>query len=211
MNEHGLVASLTGAGIFGVPLKTRGVVIWVAMRSILENCKDVKEALRHLKKIPVGDFDSMVLIDRKDNAAIVEYADGVSHVREVDATEQYLYSVNHYRLPEMQRFNKMNVRIISHSRLRERAIKSHLEKEGISVDDITKLQSTHHPEGLCNTYYNDGFGTLWPAIYDATDGILEACFGAPSHNEYHKFRMEDVKGIHQYKVIAPISQNHLPI
>ncbi|TFG03581.1 hypothetical protein EU538_13155 [Candidatus Thorarchaeota archaeon] len=215
MNEHGLIASLTGAGVFDVPLKRRGVVIWVAIRSILDSCRDVKEALALLEKVPVGDFDSLVLLDRSSNAALVEYADGVSSVKEIHFNDPdgYLYSVNHYRLPSMLEFNKMNVGIMGHSQLRGEAIESTLEPliPQINKEDIKRLLSTCHPKGLCNHYYGDGFGTLWSVIYDSTSGMVEACFGAPSHNPYREYYLEDPAGMEHHSATAPVSHSRLPI
>ncbi|MHA2142105.1 MAG: C45 family autoproteolytic acyltransferase/hydrolase [Candidatus Thorarchaeota archaeon] len=215
MNEHGLVASLTGAGIFNVPLKQRGVVIWVAIRSVLDSCKSIKEALKQLKRIPVGDFDSLILLDRNNHAALVEYADGEFSVKEISERnpEGFMFSVNHYLLPEMEQFNKLNVGIISHSSQRQSIISSTLEDNSpqIKMDDIRRLLSTHHPNGLCNHYYNDGFGTLWSVMVDVTEGEMEACFGAPSHNEYRKFGLDGPVGIQEYIATAPVSKERLPI
>ncbi|MHA2020094.1 MAG: C45 family autoproteolytic acyltransferase/hydrolase [Candidatus Thorarchaeota archaeon] len=215
MNEHGLVASLTGAGIFNVPLKQRGVVIWVAIRSVLDSCKSVKEALKQLKRIPVGDFDSLILLDRNNHAALVEYADGEFRVKQISDKdpEGFVFSVNHYILPEMEKFNRLNIGIISHSSQRRRIISSTLKKNSPQVkrDDIRRLLSTHHPNGLCNHYYNDGFGTLWSVIVDVTKCDMEACFGAPSHNEYLKFGLDDPVGIQEYIAKAPVSKERLPI
>jgi predicted choloylglycine hydrolase len=215
MNEHGLVASLTGGGIFGVPPTQRGLVIWVAIRSILDSCHSVKEALKLVKKIPVGDFDNLVLLDRNKNAALVEYADGNYEIKQISEKdpEGFLFSVNHYSLPEMRQFNKLNIGIISHSTLRSSAITSTLESNApqIKKEDIRRLLSTPHPNGLCNYYYNDGFGTLWSVIFDVTAGEIEACFGAPTHNEYRIFELDDPTGLREYTAIAPISNEQLPI
>jgi predicted choloylglycine hydrolase len=215
MNEHGLIASLTGTGVFGVPLKKRGVVVWVAIRSILDSCRDVNEALALLERIPVGDFDSLMLLDRSNNVALVEYADGVSSVKMADFNDQegYLYSVNHYRLAPMREFNKMNVGIIGHSRLRGEAIESTIEPlmPKVTKEDIKCLLSTCHPKGLCNHYYDDGFGTLWSVIYDSTSIRAEACFGAPSHNAYREYDLKDSVGIERSLAIAPVSHNRIPL
>lgn len=215
MNEYGLVASLTGAGIFDVPLTKRGVVIWVAIRSILDSCRSVKDALKLLKTIPVGDFDNLVLLDRDNNAAMVEFADGTYGVKQISDkdSEGFLFSVNHYRLREMQQFNRLNSGLISHSTQRSNVISKLLESKAprIRKKDVRGLLSTTHPAGLCNHYYSDGFGTLWSVIYDATSSEAEACFGAPTHNEYREFGFDDPMGVREYAAIAPISKERLPL
>ncbi|MHA2423463.1 MAG: C45 family autoproteolytic acyltransferase/hydrolase [Candidatus Thorarchaeota archaeon] len=215
MNEHGLTASLSGGGVFNVPLKQRGFVIWVAIRSILESCRSVKEALKLLKKIPVGEFDNLVLIDRNNNAALVEYADGIFDVKQISDKDPdgFLFSVNHFSLPKTKQFNQLNKFLLTHSTQRSRVIKSTLESKGphINKHDIQRLLSTHHPDGLCNHYYNDGFGTLWSVIFDATDREVDVCFGAPSHNDYRTFGFHDPLGVQEYTGIAPVSNEKLPI
>ena len=136
----------------------------------------------------------------------------VKQISEED-TGGYLYSVNHYLLPKMKQFNKLNVGIISHSLIRESAIISTLKKNSSTIkkEDVRRLLSTHHPAGFCNHYYNDGFGTLWSAIFDTTVSEMDACFGAPSHNEYRKFGLDDPVGIQEYVAKAPVSEEHLPI
>jgi len=215
MNEHGLVASLTGGGISDIPLIYRGVVIWVAIRSVLESCRNVKEALKLLEKIPVGDFDNLVLLDRDNNAAHVEYADGTKSVKQISSTDSdgYIFSVNHYTLPDTIEFNEKNRFLITHSKLRSQAITSHLKNHSPSItkQDIRNLLTTTHPHGLCNHYYNDGFGTLWSAIYDPTAIALDACFGAPTHNEYRRFDLDSPAGIQEYTAIAPITSEKWPM
>ncbi len=215
MNEHGLAASLSGGGVFDVPLKQRGFVIWVAIRSILESCRSVKEALNLLKKIPVGEFDNLVLLDRNKNAALVEYADGTLDVKQISDkdSEGFLFSVNHFTLPKTKQFNQMNKFLLSHSTQRSRVINSTLQSNTphIKKHDIRRLLSTLHPNGLCNHYYNDGFGTVWSAIFDTTDREVDVCFGAPSHNEYRPFGLHDPKGVQEYTGIAPVSSEKLPI
>ena len=73
------------------------------------------------------------------------------------------------------------------------------------MDDIQKLFSDLHPIGLCNHFYNDGFGTLWQTIVDVTDSTLKVCFGASTHNEYISFDLSGKKGIKAYPTIIPIT------
>jgi predicted choloylglycine hydrolase len=214
MNEHGLVASLSGGGVFGQPHTKIGVVIWVAIRAILDSCKTVDDALKLVKSIPVGDFDNLLLLDRNQNAALVEFADGKKGFKQISGkdSEGFVFAVNHFKLPEIEEFNKLNYFVLSHSIQRSNVIHSILEgcTPQIKKDDIQRLLSTHHPNGLCNHYYNDGFGTLWSVIYNATAGEADVCFGAPTHNEYKTFKIDGSKGIKEYTAIAPIIKEKFP-
>ncbi|MFX0168581.1 MAG: C45 family autoproteolytic acyltransferase/hydrolase [Candidatus Hodarchaeota archaeon] len=213
LNEHGLVVSMTGGGIFGVPFKHRGPMFWLAIRALLDSCASVENALQKLKTLPLTGYCSLLFADKYNHAAIVEIADGTQSVIRVpeDGTEPYLFSVNHFRLPEMQIYNKLNCGIITHSQQREALItnwyKTHTPK--ITKGDLQDLFAAQHPKGLCNHFYNDGFGTLWSMIFRPTRCEVDACFGAPTHNSYFRFGLDDPLGITAYPTLIPITKERL--
>ncbi len=208
LNEHGLLVSMTGGGIFGIPFKHRGPMFWLAIRSLLDQCTSVKNALRHLETQPLTGFCTLLLVDKRQNAALVEIADGKMETKQLTEknSESFLFSVNHYRLPQMKSYNKLNCGIISHSRLRESLITNwyKIHSPQITSEDVKKLFSTQHPNGLCNHFYNDGFGTLWSMIFNVTQGSVDVCFSAPTHNQYYTFGLEDPVDITEYQTIIPI-------
>ena len=213
LNEHGLMVSMTGGGIFRVPFKQRGPMFWLVIRSLLDWCTSVHEALERLESIPMAGYFSLMLVDRHDNAAIVEFADGVMSVQRAmsDDSEPYLFSVNHYRQPQTRRFNKLNCGIITHSQIRESRITTWYNTHAptISKTSLQTLFATKHPSGLCNHFYNDGFGTLWSMIFDVTKGAVDVCFGAPTHNKYHPFNLADPPGMREYPTTIPITLSRL--
>jgi predicted choloylglycine hydrolase len=208
LNQHGLLASTTGGGIFGVPFKQRGPMNWVVVRSLLDSCVSVDDALERLESIPIGGYFSLMLADKKDNAAMFEFADGQTSVKRIagDDPEPYVFSVNHFRQPETQKFNRLNRGIITHSRIRESLITRWYEASArrIGRQDVQRLFSTEHPVGLCNHFYNEYYGTLWSMIFDVTENSVDVCFGAPTHNEYHSFGLNDPAGITEYPTTIPI-------
>ncbi len=210
MNEHGLVVSMTGGGIFGVPFKQRGPMFWLTIRTILDTCTSVDHALKYLVDLSVNGYFSLLLADQQANAAIVEFAEGKKFLHQINDTgdQSYLFSVNHYRSPEMEEFNKLNCGIITHSKIREKLItkwsQSHTSK--ISTEDVRTLFATLHPEGLCNHFYTGGFGTLWSMIFDLNQMSVDVCFSAPTHNKYHTFDLSSVCGIIEYPTTVPITE-----
>ena len=40
-------------------------------------------------------------------------------------------------------------------------------------------------------------------IFDLTDINVEVCFGAPTHNDWHKFTLDDPVGVKEYHVKFP--------
>ena len=215
LNEHGLVVSMTGGGIFGVPFKHRGPMFWLPIRTLLDQCTSVNHALEILTTLPLTGYLTLMFVDKQNNAAFVEVADGVLSVNRITPNDDkaFGFSVNHFRLPDMQGYNKMNVGIIAHSKVRESLIMKWFQSKvpRVTKADVKALMASEHPLGLCNHFYNDGFGTLWSMIFDVTQGTVDACFSAPTHNKYHAFGLDDSVGITEYQTIVPISLGPLPM
>jgi predicted choloylglycine hydrolase len=209
LNEHGLLVSMTGGGIFGVPFKHRGPMFWLVIRSLLDWCTSVDEAVERLESIPMAGYFSLMLADKGDNAAIVEFADGQMSLNRVtgESPEPYVFSVNHFRQPKTIKFNKLNCGIIGHSRTRETLITRWYKAQArkTSKESTRTLFAAKHPSGLCSHFYNEGFGTLWSMIFDVTQSSVEVCFSAPTHNKYHSFGLDDPAGVTKYPVIIPIT------
>ena len=213
INEHGLVVSMTGGGIFGVPFKHRGPMFWLAIRAVLDRCTSVETALAHLETQPMTGYFTLMLVDKKDHAALIEFADGTTSVKQIttDTPEPYVFSVNHFRQPDMEQFNKHNKGIIHHSKMREDLITSWYAKHAgkITRQNMQDLLATEHPNGLCNHFYKDYFGTLWSMIFNVTQQSVDVCFSAPTRNEYHTFDLKDPVGITEYPSIVPITKARL--
>ncbi len=213
INEHGLVVSMSGGGIFRVPFKHRGPMFWLTLRAILDQGTSVKSALDLLEKLPMTGYLTFMLVDKTDTAALVEVADGTISVKHInsESSEPYDFSINHFRHPDMVQYNKLNVGIIHHSKIREGIIARYIDQytPEISKQNVHDLFATVHPKGLCNHFYNDGFGTLWSMIFDVTEGSVDICCGAPTHNEYCTYGLQDPKGITPVPTIIPITKARL--
>jgi predicted choloylglycine hydrolase len=213
INEHGLLVSMTGGGIFGVRFKHRGPMFWLVIRFLLDWCTSVNDALERLESIPIAGYFSLMLVDKHDNAAIVEFADGQMSVQRItsDDVEPYVFSVNHYRQTRTREFNSLNCGIIAHSQIRETLITDWYATQipKISKKTIQTLFAAQHPQGLCNHFYNDGFGTLWSMIFDVTKSRVDVCFGAPTHNKYRSFGLNDSVGVTEYPTIIPITRSRM--
>ena len=214
MNEHGLAISMTGGGIPNTHCTHKGLIFWIAIRSVLDWCRSLDQALDRLYEIPLSGYFNLILADKRNHAALVEFADGKMGVKRTTTEGQnpFLFSTNHFTLPETESCNKMNV-ILRHSKHRSSIIQSMLQKKAPQVkkDDIRNLLSSHHPDGLCNHFYNDYFGTTWSMIFDITEGSVDVSFSAPTHNEYKTFGLDDLRGIFQYPAIVPITKKRLPL
>jgi predicted choloylglycine hydrolase len=213
MNEHGLVISMTGGGIFRVPFQQRGPMFWLVIRSLLDHCSSVPNALARLEDMPMAGYFSLMLVDKQDELAIMEVADGKRSIQRITGQDPkpYGFSVNHYRQPATQTFNRLNCGIIGHSRVRQTLITRWLDAHAPTIrkSSLRALFAAQHPEGLCNHFYNDGFGTLWSMVFDVTKGAVDVCFGAPTHNEYRMVGLADCPGVTAHPTVIPITCSRL--
>ena len=214
INEHGVCVSFTGSGIFGIPIKQRGFQSHLIIRSILENCKSVEEAISMIQRCPLSGFFNLLIMDRKSNAVLTEFADGAVEIKRInnDSKDKFLVSTNHYTLPLTIKSNEKNCGIINNSQKRYQLITSSLKnaEPDITKETLKTILSRKFPEGVCDHYYSDYFGTVWSMIFDLTCRETEICFGAPTHNEWSSFTFNDPIGAKMYPAIFPNNKGQWP-
>jgi predicted choloylglycine hydrolase len=209
INEHGLCVTFSGGGTFKRKPKKRGFNFFLIVRTLLDNCRSVAEAVEHLRKTPMSGFWNFLMTDRNDNVALMQFFDGEYGVKQIDknSSEQCLFSTNHYVLPDMVKYQKYaGDWILKNSKKRFALIGETLSRASpdISKENIRKLLSKEIYDGVCGHYYKDYFGTLFSIIYDLTDLKADICFGAPTHNDWHsQLSLDDPIGINRYSAIFP--------
>ncbi|MCB2362312.1 C45 family autoproteolytic acyltransferase/hydolase [Clostridium estertheticum] len=196
MNEHGLAACKASNGLpvgnfeGGQKPGVTGFQFWIVIRSILENCKNVEEAIDFAMKAPIGYNINLMLADKNNKIALLQCIDGHKSYEILDnnSNKTYLSSTNHVLFPELKVYEKM---IIKNSELRNDVIVKTFEtKKKLSCNDLKGLLSTSYPQGLCCHYYEEFFGTLRSMIFDVTDGTIEMTFGSPQSNEWRTFTIK---------------------
>ena len=80
-----------------------GLQFWVVVRTILEKCKDVEEAVEYAKTVPIAYNINLLLADKGGRAALIETLDGRFALRSIgdDSAKQYLHSTNHAHVEEL--------------------------------------------------------------------------------------------------------------
>jgi predicted choloylglycine hydrolase len=209
MNDHGLCVTFAGGGTFKREPKRRGFAFFLVVRTLLDNCRTVDEAVQHLERMPVAGYWSFLVTDRNDNVALAQFFDGEHAIKRIgpDSSEQCLFSTNHYVLPEMVKNQKYaGDWILKNSKKRYKLIETRLSQASpnISRETIRDLLSKEIYEGLCGHYYTDYFGTLFSVIYDLTELKANVCFGAPTHNKWQgPFTLNDPVGLRHYSAVLP--------
>ena len=210
INEHGLCVTMS-AGCPQVEPVEEGCRFWAVIRTVLDRCKSVPEALDVVQSIPISFHLNLLLTDKHGEAALIEMFSSKRTVKRIGPAtqEQTLWSTNHYNLPEMIEFDRGRMWM---SVIRYQKMASVLKNPNstISKEQLRELLSKPIPEGLCCHYYNDYFGTLWSEIFDLTLGNVEVCFGSPFVNNWHTFDLSGSPGLTTYPVKFPLENPDYP-
>lgn len=208
MNEYGLAVCKASNGLpvgnfkGGQKAGVTGFSFWIIVRSILENCRSVKEAIDWTIAAPVGYNINLMLADSSNKIALLQSIDGHKSYKILENSdeESYLSVTNHSILEEIKTYEKM---LIENSMIRnKRIVNMFNEKEKISKKDIKELLSTSYPDGLCCHYYDEFFGTLRSMIFDVTEKTIETTFGSPQINKWNTFSVEALVE-REIKVVLP--------
>lgn len=208
MNEHGLSVCKASNGLpvgnfeGGQKAEVTGFSFWIVVRSILENCKNIDEAIKWTMNAPIGYNINLMLADSHNKIALLQCVDGHKAYKILgeNSDEAFLSSTNHVLFDEIKPYEKI---LIESSVIRNDRIVNLFEKNKlISKNNIKELLSTSYPNGLCCHYYREFFGTLRSMIFDVTDKTIEMTFGSPQANEWHTFSV-GAFNMEEMKVLLP--------
>lgn len=202
LNSEGLAITMSSCGfpVGAHPQMRRpalaGLQYWAAIRTLLENCRDVKEALSFLNEMPIAYNLNMILADASGHMALVETLDGRFAVKEISddipSSPSYLHAANHACLDELSR---VEPQVMEHSLVRYQFIDRFMESpdtcDGITSDMLKELLLRSYPSGLCCHYYEDFFGTTKSLILDPADGSLELCWGGREENGWRRYLISE--------------------
>jgi predicted choloylglycine hydrolase len=194
MNEHGLGVAMSSCGFpVGTPENMRppairGLQFWAVIRTLLENCKGVDEALTFIEGMPIAYNLNMILADAKGHAALVETMDGNTAVKRADGLN-FLHATNHAVLPELKPYEKT---VMRNSIVRYDAIRSFLGgARGVKAEDIKSLLLRKYPEGLCCRDYEGFFGTTKSIVMDVNAGTMDLCWGGSAENGWRRYSVRE--------------------
>jgi len=192
LNECGLGVTMSSCG-FPVGADEnmrnpalRGLQFWAVIRTLLENCKDVNEALAFIKGMPVAYNINMLLADAKGECALVETIDG--SVAVIQGATGFLHATNHALHPEFRKHEKAAMK---NSIQRYETIKQFLSGAAVKTEDIKNLLLRKYPEGLCCREYAGFFGTTKSIVMDLNDGRLEVCWGGLEENGWRCYPVNE--------------------
>lgn len=187
INEHGLSVAMSSCGLpvgamkYMQPPTSKGLIFWVVIRSLLENCRNLDEALAMLQDMPIAYNLNMIVMDAEGNAALVEALDGKQLVLPVE--DGLLYATNHALAPEFKQ-----KKALRNSIQREKAVKRFTKAKQTTEAAVKQLLLTHVDEGgLFNPYYEDFLGTTKSIVMRPVARTLEICWGGLAQNGWQQY------------------------
>lgn len=205
-NECGLSVTVSSTGFPVGPMKYMrqpkivGLQFWAVLRSVLENCKDVAEALDFIAEMPIAYNINLMMADKQGNIALFETVDGHSAV--MQGTD-CLWATNHPVIPAMIPYEPMAMR---HSLQRYEWIRQELNKnssldadqgkngiQGVTREQLKRMLLANYPEGLCCHYFKDFFGTTKSMVIelDPAGASIELCWGGQIENGWNKYNINE--------------------
>lgn len=206
MNEHGLAVSQSSAGLpvgnfeFAAKPAITGLQFWAAIRSVLENCRNVDEVIQWTKDMPIAYNINLIAADPEGSALLLETFNGKKAFKRIDRNtkDQFIHSTNHVHLQELKTLAPLSMK---NSLIRYKLIEETLGgKDRITKEDLMELLTVKYPSGLRCNFYDEFFGCLRSMVFDVTGGIVYICFGTPAENKWHSFRVSDEVGPESYPV-----------
>lgn len=196
LNEHGLAVTMSSCGFPVGPLpymrapQLAGLQFWAVIRAVLENCKDVNEALAYIEHMPIAYNLNMMLVDKTGHIALVGTLDGHMAVKILDneSAPSYLHATNH---PVHQDLIPFEPKAMRHSLVRYDWIRNTIGSSMVTRDDLKTMLLAEFPRGLCCHYFNDFFGTTKSMVIDPVCGIIDLCWGGNSRNGWREYCLEE--------------------
>lgn len=196
INECGLAVAMSSCGmpvgnIQGMrAAKIKGLQFWAVIRSLLENCKDVEEALQLAKEMPIAFNINLYLADPTGHAVLLETMDGHMAYKEISkgSKENYLSATNHIVLPELVSLEPVA--------MKNSIVRYEKQKEFLEVNDkvdegqLRRLLTNQYPEGMSTNYYKEWFGTIKSVVMDTVERRFSICWFGQESNEWEDYLVD---------------------
>ena len=193
INECGLAVAMSSCGIpvsniEGMrPSQIKGLQFWAVIRSLLDHCKDVEEALEMAQEMPIAFNLNLYLADAKGNVGLLETINGHKAYKKIsEATlEKYVYGTNHIVLPELQVYEPVGMRnsIVRYEKMTE-FLESH---DQLSETQVKEFLLQKYPEGPTCYYYSSWFGTIKSVVMDPIEKRFSICWLGHKENGWEDY------------------------
>lgn len=206
INEAGLAVSMSSCGfpVSNLPgmrePMLRGLHFYAVLRCLLDNCRNVEEAITKLQNMPIAYNLNLILADRESNLALAETMSGELAVKRCTSSEEvsYLCATNHIAIESFQNREPMAMR---NSVVRYQRIQSFIEESGqLTEQQLRSFLLSKYPEGMTVWYYKDFFGTVKSVIIDVNEGRFSICWGGREENGWEDYYVDRKSGNREKKI-----------
>jgi predicted choloylglycine hydrolase len=200
INECGLALSMSSCGfpVSNIPEMRapaiRGLNFCAVLRTVLENCSSVDEALDTLMKLPIGYNLNLILADRKKNIALFETMNGEKAVQRGGRADEptFLCATNHIAIESFKDRESMGMR---NSLVRLETIRKFVKgNDKMTEQQLRDFLLAKYPNGMTCWYYKDFFGTVKSIVMDVDDGRFSICWGGRAENCWEDFYVDKKVG-----------------
>lgn len=180
VNEYGLAVGLT----FIYPkVRKPGFNAGMLVRYLLEKCRDVKEALAALERLPVSSSQTITVADKSGRMAVVECNALERTVILPREGGEFVATANDFNSQAMQKYRcPMPDDLNSGERYRT-AVRALGECREYSLEFARDLLSGKYGF-MCQYDRSKGADTVWSSIYLLSGGRAYRCEGNPSREPY---------------------------
>ncbi|WP_343208047.1 C45 family autoproteolytic acyltransferase/hydolase [Anaerolentibacter hominis] len=181
VNEWGLAAGLT----FVWPVvKAPGLNAGFLVRYILENCRDVPEALLALENLTVSSSQTITLADRKGNMAVVESNSEKRSVLTPLPGQSFVAAANDFHSSELKACRAPAEDLIHSGERYQTACGALKEFQGRYSAEFARDLLAGKYGFMCQYDRTAGMDTVWSSLYLLNENKVFRCEGNPSRKKW---------------------------
>lgn len=181
VNENGLaigVASVSSETV--VP----GFSLALAVRYVLDKCKDVHEAEEFLTKVRFLTANNYLLADKGGNMVVVEASPEKASVRTQNEDRKFIVATNHYVSGEMQALENLEKRPPDSVKRYETITRALSQGDGTLDQKTIRDILSDHSGLVCSHIDAIQLGTLWSVIANLNRLKILRAEGHPCKTKY---------------------------
>ncbi|MFQ7714939.1 MAG: C45 family autoproteolytic acyltransferase/hydrolase, partial [Agathobacter rectalis] len=127
-----------------------GLQYWIVVRALLENCRNVQEALSYIKDMPIAFHMNMIIFDKEEHAALIQTYAGKKAIRCITTEKALLFTTNHAVLDDDKHLESG---AFKHSVQRINISRELSNKTDITRNTLKEMLLSDYSEGLCFHHY----------------------------------------------------------
>lgn len=181
MNECGLAVGCTLAAYYNGQVKPQ-IMLNMAIRWILDNFRDVEEAVGFLEKVPLSEAYIFLIADSSGASARVEATP--ESVETSLAHDEFMIATNHFQSKKMKKYEVEITPANAHTTFtRLEGIDKWYRTQNwpITINSVKSILRSHE-YGICD--HNGEAGTLWSWVANLGANLVEVCGNSPCLEEY---------------------------